>query len=124
MDLDHFKQINDSGGHGAGDLVLQQLGTAIRDAVRNRVDRGFRIGGDEFALLLPGSSAEQAEAVVTRIRDLCSQMDTVWVGGQLAISAGIVEFETHESAAGFVRRADRTMYLKKQSARLRVFRSP
>jgi len=124
MDLDHFKQINDSRGHGAGDVVLRQLGTAIRDAVRDRVDRGFRVGGDEFALILPGSSAEQAECVVTRIRDLCAKMDAVWVGGQLAISAGVVEFQTHESASGFVLRADRTMYVKKQSVNLRVVRSP
>ncbi len=117
IDLNSFKQVNDRGGHGAGDLVLQQLAAGIRLAVRARVDRGFRIGGDEFALLLPGSSAGQARAVVMRIRDYCARTDPVWVGGPLDISAGIVGLEAQESVSDFVRRADSTMYVNKQSAK-------
>jgi diguanylate cyclase (GGDEF)-like protein len=117
IDLDHFKQINDSGGHDAGDRVLQQLAAAIREVVRTRVDRGFRLGGDEFAVLLPGSSAAQAEAVVARITDQCARSDPVWAGGLLGISAGIVELVAMESAAAFARRADEAMYLKKSTRR-------
>ncbi len=113
IDLDNFKQINDRAGHGAGDLVLQQLAAAIGHVVRDRVDRGFRIGGDEFALLLPGSSAEQAEAVVARIEEHCARLDPVWIGGPLGISAGIAELESQEAATDFTRRADNAMYLKK-----------
>ena len=114
IDLDNFKQINDRAGHDAGDLVLQQLATAIRHVVRAGVDRGFRLGGDEFALLLPGSLAEQAEPVVTRIREHCARSAPVWVGGPLGITAGIVELEPQESASDFMRRADAAMYLRKQ----------
>jgi diguanylate cyclase (GGDEF)-like protein len=115
IDLDNFKQVNDRSGHGAGDLVLQQLSGAIRKTVRARLDRGFRVGGDEFALLLPGSSAEQAAAVVARIGDDCARSDPVWVGGSLGISAGIVELAPDESVSEFVRRADDAMYRRKAS---------
>ena len=120
IDLDNFKQINDRDGHDAGDLVLRQLATAIRHVVRARVDRGFRVGGDEFALLLPGSLAEQAEPVVARIREHCARSASVWVGGTLGISAGMVELEPQEAASDFMRRADAAMYLRKRLSGARV----
>jgi len=116
IDLDNFKHVNDRAGHDAGDLVLRQLADGIRHAVRARVDRGFRVGGDEFAVLLPGSSAAQAEAVVTRIGEHCARAAPAWVDGPLGISAGIVELEPDEVASEFVRRADRAMYRRKQAA--------
>jgi diguanylate cyclase (GGDEF)-like protein len=78
-----------------------------------RVDRGFRIGGDEFAILLPGSTAAQSEAVMTRIRAQCERSDSAWAEGQLGISAGIAEFNGQESTQAFVRRADAAMYSRK-----------
>ncbi len=110
MDLDNFKQVNDRAGHEAGDHVLQQLAKAMAAVGRANVDRAFRVGGDEFALLLPGSNAGQAESVLIRVKALCSQADPVWVTGPLAISAGVVELEGQESTRDFVRRADETMY--------------
>ena len=113
IDIDHFKQVNDREGHARGDKVLQQLAEAINHAARARVDRGFRIGGDEFAVLLPGSTAAQSEAVVARIRAQCEHLDAAWAEGRLGISAGTVEFDGHESVQAFVRRADAAMYGQK-----------
>jgi len=120
IDLDNFKEINDRAGHEAGDLVLRQLAARIGNAVRARVDRGFRIGGDEFARLLPDSSPEQPEAVVERIRKYCTRMDPMWVSGSLGMSAGIIELEASEAPSDFVRGADKAMYLRKHSSGRRV----
>jgi diguanylate cyclase (GGDEF)-like protein len=117
LDIDNFKQINDREGHARGDKVLQQLAAAIIHGARARVDRGFRIGGDEFALLLPGSTALQTAVVVTRIRAHCAREDAAWVGGPLSVCAGIVEFDPRETATTLVRRADAAMYRQKSSCR-------
>ena len=116
IDIDSFKQVNDCHGHGRGDQVLRQLAAAMVGTARVRVDHGFRIGGDGFALLLPGSTAAQAQAIVERIRDECARSDAVWVAGPLGISAGIVEFDVFEAAESFVRRADTAMYRAKTGA--------
>jgi diguanylate cyclase (GGDEF)-like protein len=117
IDLDHFKRVNDREGHERGDQVLQQLAAAIRDVFRARIDRGFRVGGDEFVVLLPGSSAAAAEAVVARIRAHCARQHGAWVVGPLAISSGIVAFDGQEPADAFLRRADAAMYRQKASGR-------
>jgi diguanylate cyclase (GGDEF)-like protein len=117
IDIDHFKRINDRDGHQRGDQILRQVAASIAEAARARVDRGFRLGGDEFAMLLPGSTAGQSEAVVTRIRDHCARVDPVWHRGDLALSAGIVEFDHSEAAAAWVQRADAEMYRQKTAHR-------
>lgn len=115
FDLDNFKHVNDTAGHGAGDRVLRQVGDAIRHSVRERIDRGFRIGGDEFALLLPASPAQHAHGVVERIRSRCADADPIWRDGLLGISAGIVELRASETGADFVRRADEAMFDAKRA---------
>lgn len=120
VDLDNFKTVNDSAGHAVGDQVLCHFASAVRHAVRDRVDRGFRIGGDEFALLLPGSEAQQAEAVVDRIRAHCGRAHSLWVDGSLGMSAGVVVFDVQETGADFVRRADAAMYQSKRDKLVRL----
>jgi diguanylate cyclase (GGDEF)-like protein len=115
LDLDGFKQINDRLGHHAGDRALKRTAQAIRSAIRARVDRGFRVGGDEFILLLPGSGTAQAERVVARIRRLCAQACGEAAPGPLVLSAGVVELDAHETAEELVRRADVAMYRQKRS---------
>lgn len=117
IDIDHFKQVNDRNGHAKGDHVLQQLAAAIEEAARARVDRGYRIGGDEFAMLLPGCTAHQSAVLVHRIRAHCRRANRAWAEGELDISAGIVEFDRQEDAAAFMRRADAAMYEQKAPRR-------
>ena len=118
MDIDNFKAVNDRLGHGAGDRVLQQLSDAIRQVARANFDHGFRIGGDEFVLLLPGSSLSQAEAVVARIQDHCERADVLWRDGLLGLSSGVVELKDDELPEAFLQRSDQAMYLAKSKRRL------
>jgi diguanylate cyclase (GGDEF)-like protein len=117
LDIDHFKRVNDRAGHAAGDQVLRQLALAIGKTIRARVDGGFRLGGDEFALLLPASTKEAAEVVVERIRSFCTDRDPLWAVGALDFSAGIVEYDTNESAKVLLQRGDAAMYRQKRSHR-------
>ena len=70
LDLDEFKQVNDSGGHAAGDLLLRRAGTLINASLR-RSDRAFRVGGDEFAIILPDTDDDGAYVVMHRLLAAC-----------------------------------------------------
>ena len=114
IDLDHFKDVNDACGHDCGDRVLRQLADAIVLSVRRHVDRGFRIGGDEFALLLPGVRHPQAAVVLARIRHQVEPMDALWREGPLGVSAGDVQLEPGEQPEQLVARADAAMFASKR----------
>jgi diguanylate cyclase (GGDEF)-like protein len=124
IDLDNFKQINDSAGHGVGDRVLRQLGEAIGAAVRANVDHAFRLGGDEFALLLPGITAADCAKLLERINTRCRDADPIWENGLLNISAGSVEYQPPETAMNLVRRADAAMYQAKRQCKPAPLRTP
>ena len=83
VDLDDFKKINDSRGHAVGDSVIRQAGATIATYLR-RSDRAFRIGGDEFAIIMPGTDADKAHAAVRRLLAAC--LDEVVDGDPMAIS--------------------------------------
>ena len=83
LDLDEFKQINDSDGHAAGDLLLRRIGLLINASLR-RSDRAFRVGGDEFAIILPDTDADSAYMVVRRLLATCLEDE----GRRGATSAG------------------------------------
>ena len=117
IDLDNFKQVNDERGHHSGDRALRQLAAAIEHSVRRHVDRAFRVGGDEFALLLPGVVRDHAATVVERIRQQVQQADALWHRGPLGISAGAVELEPGESAERLVKRADAAMFACKRNGK-------
>ena len=70
FDLDHFKEYNDVFGHLEGDRALKETGRIILSSIREKVDSGCRYGGDEFAVILPGSDKKQADVVAGRIRGL------------------------------------------------------
>ena len=89
LDLDEFKQINDSSGHAAGDLLLRRMGSHITGSLR-RSDRAFRIGGDEFAILLPETDADGAYVVTRRLLATSLEGEARRAGtNAMSFSAGI-----------------------------------
>ncbi len=111
LDLDDFKTVNDSIGHLAGDAVLAQVAERLRDQIRS-VDIGCRIGGDEFAVILPESTAVDAEQLFQRMHDAVKSL-TMPDGQRVRISAGIAELHHGETAAGLFERADSALYRAK-----------
>jgi diguanylate cyclase (GGDEF)-like protein len=69
VDVDHFKKLNDTMGHGAGDALLRNIGQIIRSGIREE-DAAFRLGGDEFAIVLPGAKPQAAQKLAQRLTDL------------------------------------------------------
>ena len=88
LDLDEFKQINDADGHAAGDLLLRRMGSVINGSLR-RPDRAFRVGGDEFALILPDTDAEGAYVVTHRLLATCLETEGRRGISPMSFSAGV-----------------------------------
>jgi diguanylate cyclase (GGDEF)-like protein/PAS domain S-box-containing protein len=111
MDLDHFKEINDTLGHHIGDNLLQQIGPKIHHNLRS-VDTIARMGGDEFLLLLPGSNEEHAIEVAQKL--LTSMSEPFIVDGhalEVGASIGIAIYPIHaDDSNSLIRRADVAMY--------------
>jgi diguanylate cyclase (GGDEF)-like protein len=119
FDVDDFKGINDEIGHLAGDRVLSQAADRMRDAVRS-VDIPCRIGGDEFAVILPESSAQDADQLYRRVQ---SSMRGTALGpddDRLRLSAGIAELQHGDTAAGLFERADAALYRAKDQGKDRA----
>lgn len=114
FDVDRFKRFNDALGHPAGDALLAALGGLLRGAVRAATDRAVRFGGDEFALLLPGTSAAEAAAVARRIVALLAQWTRTHAPRGVApgLSAGVATLRAHAPATWgeLVRLADAALY--------------
>ncbi len=89
LDLDHFKSFNDAHGHAYGDDVLRLVGARLREAVRES-DLVGRVGGEEFALLLPGAHADEAEEIAERARTAVEEIELT--GAPLGCSAGVAVF--------------------------------
>lgn len=109
IDLDHFKRFNDTYGHPAGDRHLQAVAGLLKDTVRRHSDLVVRLGGEEFALLLVGSSATDASRVVDRVRPRVPERQT--------LSAGVAQWNGTETAAELVARADLALYEAKAAGR-------
>lgn len=121
LDLDHFKSINDTFGHGTGDEVLRMAGQSIANGLA-RGDFPARWGGEEFIALLPGSDAESLFATAERVRML---VENSWVQrgdrqARVTVSIGATLATPGESAADLVDRADAFMYVSKGSGRNRI----
>jgi two-component system cell cycle response regulator len=124
LDLDHFKQINDTLGHLVGDGVLRELGELLRGAVRT-ADFVARYGGEEFVLVLPETSAEGAVAFADRLREKVAHHPFGNVAGvSLAISAsiGVALFPAPRIATvdELLSAADTALYRAKADGRNRV----
>lgn len=122
LDIDHFKKINDDYGHRAGDSVLKELAEILMNSVRD-VDTVARWGGEEFSVLLPQSSTEDAQHVAYRILKAVSDHDFADMPErQLTVSIGVVTAndESMDSAEKIVNSADSAMYRAKSKGRNRI----
>jgi diguanylate cyclase (GGDEF)-like protein/PAS domain S-box-containing protein len=118
VDVDHFKDINDSHGHRAGDQVLGMVGRSLATALR-RGDLPIRWGGEEFLALLPGVQASGLATAAERVRMLVatSWLDHADTRLQVTVSLGTTMARPGETAAELVERADRLMYQSKNTGR-------
>jgi two-component system cell cycle response regulator len=122
LDIDHFKSLNDVFGHQEGDRVLTYFAEALRENLRGE-DHAFRIGGEEFALLLRGSDAAGATLVVGRLRDAFKKTP-LRLGQEtdyrISFSSGVISAEPDASIEDMVRRADQALYSAKRTGRNRT----
>ena len=120
LDLDNFKKLNDTAGHSEGDSALRVVGTALQQACR-KMDLPARIGGDEFALLLPETDESVARSVIQRVRERfdCKLKSKRW---DLGVSIGIVNCHGNNvSAQQILNAADRAMYKSKIAGKDRAY---
>ena len=111
-DMDNLKTVNDTHGHDAGDRALQMLSGALRSQLRHS-DEAYRIGGDEFAVVLPGVTRPDAECVMRRLREAIAESDPVG-GDPIEASFGIAVFEPGDDPERVVARADQALYAAKR----------
>lgn len=123
LDIDHFKRVNDVYGHAAGDLVLADFAQLVNRCLRDTDVLG-RLGGEEFAVLLPDVSAAVARAVAQRICDACAAHATVLEDGTplaFTVSIGVAHGpDVPVALDALLSAADAALYLAKQSGRNRV----
>lgn len=121
IDADHFKSINDTWGHAAGDAVLVALAGALRAGTRT-LDVVGRLGGEEFGVLLPSADLPSAQIVAERLRDSISQLEIDHGGTTLrvTVSIGIAEWGPDMSIEDLVELADAALYRSKAGGRNRV----
>jgi diguanylate cyclase (GGDEF)-like protein len=118
FDLDDFKAINDRIGHLSGDSVLAEASERIREVVRS-ADIACRVGGDEFAVILPESKLRDADQLYARLRTTLSSKP-VGQAGPLTMSAGVAELQADDDAIAFFQRADHALYGAKEAGKGQV----
>jgi diguanylate cyclase (GGDEF)-like protein len=121
LDLDHFKQVNDTYGHPAGDHVLHTLALAIRDNIRP-LDLCGRFGGEEFLILLPDADGETTRAVAERLRESVASTRFEYQGQllEVTVSVGLAVWDGQEDVDELIQRADTALYRAKDRGRNRV----
>ncbi|GGC74007.1 sensor domain-containing diguanylate cyclase [Marinobacter halophilus] len=120
VDADHFKRINDTWGHDFGDQCLKSIADCLNQQVRRPRDVAIRFGGEEFALLLPGTESDGALQLCQNILDTIRSSEIRTPDGditQLTVSAGIAEFNAEEQPENLFRRADKALYQSKDAGR-------
>ncbi|MFH1112374.1 MAG: diguanylate cyclase [Pseudomonadota bacterium] len=117
VDLDNFKEINDTFGHSSGDELLVNVATVLRSSLRN-TDLVARLGGDEFAVLLPETRPKLAQRIIGRLQSSLSKELAKARGGMVTASIGTVTFlSAPKSVDEMIQRADRVMYEAKKGGK-------
>jgi two-component system cell cycle response regulator len=120
IDVDHFKEFNDTYGHLEGDQVLFQIAKLIKSCLRT-MDTAYRYGGEEFTVILPETTCDAAMAVSERINEVVK--NDLFNGDDkkdMSVSIGVTEYLPGELVTEFVRRADKAMYMAKEGGRNRT----
>ncbi|MEJ2644079.1 MAG: GGDEF domain-containing protein [Gammaproteobacteria bacterium] len=118
IDVDHFKRVNDTCGHECGDRVLRETARRIASGLR-QADYFVRYGGEEFCVLAPGTTREQASAMADKIRELMAAR-SFEEAGSITVSIGVAQLVDDDTEETFVSRADRALYQAKWAGRDRV----
>ncbi len=119
FDIDHFKRINDSYGHPAGDVVIQQTADEMRTQIRD-IDIAGRYGGEEFGIVLPDTDAHGAEQLAERLRTAIAALEISYEGQTLkfTISLGVSEIRpTFDDYTQWLEQADQALYVSKKGGR-------
>ena len=122
FDIDHFKNINDTFGHLAGDYVLRELAQALKSRIRKE-ECFARYGGEEFALVLPETGHQNTVFLADKLRKIIEQHPFVFEGKRMPVtfSAGVADLEAaHDSALSFIKAADARLYDAKHRGRNQV----
>ncbi|RJP86255.1 MAG: diguanylate cyclase [Desulfobacteraceae bacterium] len=120
IDVDFFKELNDTCGHQAGDQILNKIAQLIVSCLRTE-DTAYRYGGEEFTVILPETTCDAALSVAERINQVVH--DEVFAAAsyrKLSVSIGVTQFSPGETISEFIRRADRAMYMAKEAGRNRT----
>jgi diguanylate cyclase (GGDEF)-like protein len=116
LDIDHFKEVNDSLGHQAGDEVLQRVGAKLREGTRS-ADSVARYGGEEFVMLLHDASEAQAEEVAWRLRGEIASLRDLPGKIRVTVSIGVAASQAGDTVDHLIRRCDDAMYRSKRAGR-------
>ena len=122
MDIDHFKKINDNYGHSVGDIVLRNIALTLKHTIRE-IDITARIGGEEFAFILPETDADEAAQLAERLRSNIQNMSIEHNGNTLNITASFgvsVSKATEQTLESLLTQADDALYIAKKKGRNQI----
>jgi diguanylate cyclase (GGDEF)-like protein/PAS domain S-box-containing protein len=122
LDIDRFKDFNDTYGHVQGDYVLSRLGHAIKRSLRE-IDSAYRYGGEEFTIILPMTMSEEGIVTAKRIQKELRKENFSLVSGQevyITVSIGLAQYKPKEEIKAFVHRVDQFMYKVKKNGRGKI----
>ncbi|MBC86421.1 MAG: GGDEF domain-containing protein [Bdellovibrionaceae bacterium] len=123
FDIDHFKQVNDTHGHAAGDYILQELANVVKSKLIRENDFFARSGGEEFTLLLLGTPFERAQEISERLRETIESHDFIFEAVQIPITISVGVSSKRDDDSGWETifdRADKALYKSKEGGRNRV----
>lgn len=118
LDIDHFKDINDTFGHDVGDRAIIDMTQVAKSCLRGN-DIFGRVGGEEFMILLPYTSIEAAADIAQRIREAIDKHNFEFIP-HMSVSLGVVEYRNNESGTQTLKRVDTALYEAKAQGRNRV----